>query len=196
MAENKVLNTRIGLKIDTLENWNKSTLGLLKGEIAIATVASSAGTQLSEPVCMIKIGEDGVKTFSQLSWNFYAKASDVITACKSEEALTTFINNVIDNGGLATDEELAALADGEFMVKLNEVNTNGSAKTVDVIVAYYRANGSLAKVSKTKATIENGANGEVTKNIVIAKTADTASVDIMCWKSLDSVKPMSQKIEL
>ena len=43
MAE-KILNTRILLKYDTLENWNKSTGILRAGEVAIATVpAGSTG---------------------------------------------------------------------------------------------------------------------------------------------------------
>ena len=108
MAE-KILNTRVLLKTDTLENWNNSTLALKKGEIAIATVAATAGTGLTEPVVMIKIGEDGIKTFKDLPWNFYAKSSDVLNACKSESALTTFINNVIAGSGIATDEALVAL---------------------------------------------------------------------------------------
>ena len=105
----KILNTRVLLKTDTLENWNNSTLALKKGEIAIATVAATAGTGLTEPVVMIKIGEDGVKTFNELPWNFYAKASDVIAACKSESTLTDFVNNVIAGAGIATDEALATL---------------------------------------------------------------------------------------
>lgn len=109
MAIEKTLSTRIMNKVDTLENWQKSTLGLKKGELAIATVAASAGTGLAEPVCMIKVGEDGVKTFSQLEWNVYAKASDVLSACKSEDALTAFINNVINNAGIATNEALTTL---------------------------------------------------------------------------------------
>lgn len=110
MAIEKILNTRILNKIDTLENWSASTLPIKKGEICIATVAASAGTGLTEPVVMIKIGEDGVKTFKDLPWNFYAKASDVLTACKSEEGLTAFINEVIAGAGIATDEAMTALA--------------------------------------------------------------------------------------
>lgn len=109
MAE-KVLNTRIALKIDTLENWEKSTLGLKKGELAFATVAATAGTGLTESVVMVKIGEDGIKTFSELEYNFYAKASDVLAACKSEKKLKEFVNSVIADAGIATDEALAALA--------------------------------------------------------------------------------------
>lgn len=116
MAIEKILNTRIKNKIDTLENWNKSTIGLLPGELAIATIAASAGTGLTEPVVMIKVGEDGAKTFKDLSWNIYAKASDVVAAAKSEDALTAFINNVINSSDLASNEaftELKALVGTE-----------------------------------------------------------------------------------
>lgn len=96
MAE-KILNTRIQSKIDTLENWNKSTIGLLKGEIAIATVAAEAGNGLTEPVYMMKVGVDGKKTFSELDWNMYAKASDVLAVCKNEEALEEYINSLLQD---------------------------------------------------------------------------------------------------
>ena len=109
MAE-KILNTRIALKIDTLENWSNSTLPLKKGELALATVAATAGTGLTEPVVMIKVGEDGVKTFKDLPWNVHAKASDVLAACKSAESLTAFINGVIANAGIATNSAMEALS--------------------------------------------------------------------------------------
>ena len=121
MAE-KILNTRILLKTATLEEWNASTLGLKKGEIAIATVAATAGNGLAEPVCMIKIGEDGVKTFKDLPWNFYAKASDVIAAAKSEDTLRTFINGVIADAGIATNEAMTALA-GRVTTAEGEIDT-------------------------------------------------------------------------
>lgn len=128
MAE-KVLNTRILLKTATLEEWNESTLGLKKGEIAIATVAATAGNGLQEPVCMIKIGEDGVKTFKDLPWNFYAKASDVIAEAKSAETLEAFVTKVIGESGIATDEVVGALAgrvttaEGEIDALQSDLNT-------------------------------------------------------------------------
>lgn len=109
MADKIFTNVRLGLKVDTLENWEKSSLILKKGEVAIATVAATAGTALAEPVTMIKIGE-GNKTFSELGWNFYAKASDVLAACKSEAALTSFVNTVIANAGIASDDAMQELA--------------------------------------------------------------------------------------
>lgn len=93
MAE-KIIKTRISHKIDTLENWSKSTIGLKKGELAIATTAASAGNGLTEPVAMIKIGEDGVKTFNDLPWNFYAKASDVYSWAKTQEKPTYTANEI------------------------------------------------------------------------------------------------------
>lgn len=146
MATEKILNTRIALKIDSLENWNKSTLGLKKGELAIATVAATAGTGLTEPVCMLKIGEDGVKTFGQLEWNFYAKASDVLSACKSEAGLTTFINNVIAGADMATNEKFTELA-GRVDALEGDENADGSvAKAIkDAIDALDLANTYVAQ---------------------------------------------------
>lgn len=129
MAE-KILNTRIALKIDTLENWGKSTLPLKKGELALATVAASAGTALTEPVVMIKVGEDGVKTFKDLEWNVYAKAADVLAACKSEAGLRAFVNGVIADAGIATNEAMEALSDRVTTVEgdLNTATTGLKAR--------------------------------------------------------------------
>lgn len=109
MAEKLFTNVRLGLKIDTLENWGKSSLVLKKGEVAFATVAASAGVGLTEPVVMMKIG-DGEHTFSELKFDFYAKASDVLEAAKDADKLTAFINGVITNAKLATSDALTTLA--------------------------------------------------------------------------------------
>ena len=110
MAEIKKLNTRIKLRVDTLENWESSSLVLLPGEVAIATVAATEGTGLTEPVTMIKIGTDEEKTFSELPWALHAKAADVLAACKSEAGLKAFVNDVISKAGIATDEAMQVLS--------------------------------------------------------------------------------------
>lgn len=128
MAE-KILNTRILLKIDTLENWSTSTLKLKEGELAFATVAASAGTGLTEPVVMAKIGTAEEKTFSELPWAFHAKASDVLSACKSEEGLKAFINGVIADAGIASSSAMETLAgrvttaEGEIDALQADLNT-------------------------------------------------------------------------
>ena len=109
MAE-KILNTRILMKVDTLEAWKSSTLKLKKGELAFATVAAEAGTGLEEPVVMVKIGTDEEKTFSELPWAFHAKAADVLAACKTEAGLQTFIKGVLASEGVASNSVMEALA--------------------------------------------------------------------------------------
>lgn len=107
MAE-KILNTRIMLKYDSYENWVANDPVLKKGEAAITTVSTKQdGTVNYVPSCLIKIG-DGTHKYSELDF-IYAKAADVIAACKSESALTTFVNNVIAGAGIATDEALSTL---------------------------------------------------------------------------------------
>lgn len=140
MAFEKILNTRIALKIDTLENWLNSTLPLKKGELALATVAASAGTGLTEPVIMIKVGEDGVKTFKDLEWNLYAKASDVLSACKSEESLRTFINGVIADAGIASSDAMEALAG-----RVTAVETKSSNNETAIATLNGEGEGSVAK---------------------------------------------------
>lgn len=73
----KILNTRILTRIDTLENWLKSTIVLKKGEMAIATVPTgdTHGASLSLPATLVKIGDD-VHTFAELPY-LQAIAADV-----------------------------------------------------------------------------------------------------------------------
>lgn len=128
MAE-KILNTRILMKIDTLENWGSSTLKLKEGELAFATVAASAGTGLEEPVVMVKIGTAEEKTFSELPWAFHAKAADVLAACKTEAGLKAFVNSVIADAGIASSSAMEALAgrvttaEGKITALESELNT-------------------------------------------------------------------------
>ena len=150
---NQILKTRINLKIDTLTNWNDSTLILGKGEVAIATASSSAGTGLTEPVCMIKIG-DGEHTFSGLGWDFYAKSSDVLTACKTEKGLTDFVDGVIAKAGIASDDAMKALAAKVEAVEEDIKTLEGDENTA----------GSIANSIKAAIDALNLANIYATKN--------------------------------
>lgn len=57
MAEQIKLNTRLQLRYDLLTKWNDSTLPLLAGEVAIAKDGNNI---------IIKVGEDGAKTWNDL----------------------------------------------------------------------------------------------------------------------------------
>lgn len=76
MAE-KILNTRIQNRIDTLAHWLDADPILKKGEIAIATVPANDenGVSTELPSVLIKVG-DGQHKFSELDF-IYAKAADV-----------------------------------------------------------------------------------------------------------------------
>ena len=93
MAE-KILNTRIQLKYDTLANWNASTFNLKAGELAIVTLGqvkdgSVAGEVNQHPV-LFKVGTGNHK-FSELPFASalaadvyaWAKASDVVLTGKT-----------------------------------------------------------------------------------------------------------------
>lgn len=188
MAIEKILNTRIALKYDLLENWEKSTLALKKGEIAIAVVNPTEENGLKEAVTMIKIGEDGVKTFNDLSWNFYAKASDVIAEAKSAETLEAFVANVIANSGIASDEAMEALservADAEDAIEVlnGAADEEGSvAKAIaDAIAALDLANTYAAKEHTHEMDEVNG----LSDAIADAKKAGTdASAALEAYKT-------------
>lgn len=86
MAE-KILNTRILLKYDTLEAWNASTGYLRKGEVAIATVPEGGSGQevgsVATPQVLVKVG-DGKHLFRDLPF-ITAKAGDVYAWAKAEK---------------------------------------------------------------------------------------------------------------
>lgn len=175
----KTLKTRILMKIDTLENWSASTLPLKKGEIAIATIAATAGTGLTEPVTMMKIGSDGVKTFKELDWAFYAKASDVLNACKSTEGLTAFVNNVIKNAGIATSEALTAVQNDVNSLKTLVGDVAVATQISDAIAALklsenYDAKGSADAVKTAllgDAATEYNTLGKLEDAVIAAQTS-------------------------
>ena len=79
----KTLNTRIQSRIDTYENWMKSELILLKGEIAICLIPTGTENSgsVSLPSTMMRIG-DGVHKFSELPW-FQAIGADIYPWAKA-----------------------------------------------------------------------------------------------------------------
>lgn len=80
MAEFK---TRISLKYDTLVNWQKSTLKLNKGELAIAVIPAADPANKQLPPVMFKVG-DGEHTFAELGNNWAsALAADVYEWAKA-----------------------------------------------------------------------------------------------------------------
>lgn len=130
----KILNVRIKNKYDSYDNWTKSELVLEAGEIAIAYTTVDVtvdNVTVKQPALLMKVG-DGEKAFGALPW-LSAKAADVLTACKSEEALTTFVNNVIADAGIATDEAMQALA-GRVTTVENDLNGVAASEGTEAVV--------------------------------------------------------------
>ena len=108
-AAKKVMS-RIALKIDTWENWQKDdakSLVLHAGEVAfvqMGTVPPIGGANGTSEV-LFKVG-DGTTTFENLPWAS-AKAADVYSwAKKDENAFKTWLSG---EAGFATDAEVAAI---------------------------------------------------------------------------------------
>ena len=126
MANEKILNTRVQLKYDTLANWNASTFIPKKGEVCIATVDTAQkdpkGNIITVPTLLIKVGSGAEgATFSTLPF-VSAPAADVYDWAKKSEAefVAGFLNmkngettmqSLLD-GVFATDAELAAAIAG------------------------------------------------------------------------------------
>lgn len=116
MAE-KILQTRIQLKYDTLANWMKDSFILKPGEMAIATIEASGtagSTGMTPPAVGIKIGDGSLK-FSELPW-IQAIAGDVPTWAKESDwatvkaaynkAISDAIKNVTDGLNVPTKTEV------------------------------------------------------------------------------------------
>lgn len=163
----KLLNVRIKNKYDSYENWASSGLVLEAGEIAIAyttvDVKIDNGTA-KHPALLMKVG-DGTNLFKDLPW-LSAKAADVLSVCKNENDLKTFVNNVIADAGIATDDALTALAKRvttaeSAITTLNDLVGTTSVQTQisSAIAALNLANTYAAKVhTHTKADITDFAH--------------------------------------
>ena len=152
MAITKNLNTRLKLRYDSHENWITNDPVLLAGEVALSTVTvKQNGVVNSVPSVLIKVG-DGTHKYSELDFAF-ARAADVLEQAKDAEKLTAFINNVITEAGIATDEALNTLAgrvttvEGAITTLNADASTVGSVakKIADAIAALDLANTYAAK---------------------------------------------------
>ena len=143
MANEKILNTRIQLKYDTLANWNASSVILKPGELAIVQVPTVEASTL-QPV-MFKVG-DGSKTFSQLDWAS-AKAADVYTWAKKSGI------DVIDNGTGNVVSDIEWIDDALVITRID-------AKTKQAEVA-----NKITDKAHVLTTLTQNANGEISYDV-------------------------------
>lgn len=149
MANEKILNTRLKLKIDTLANWTSNNPVLLKGEVALAEVSvAQEGVANYVPSVMAKVG-DGTHTFNDLAW-LYSRASDVASWAKAA------------NKPVYTAEEITGLA-GFISSQVQDTDTQYQIVKVD----NYNYKLQSKSLNGDWVDVENGA-------IAIPKYDDTA----------------------
>lgn len=128
MAIEKLLNTRIQLKYDTLANWNSSSVILKTGELAIVTLGtnkdgSAAGAANQHPV-LFKVGNNE-KTFKDLPFAS-ALAADVYSWAKAE--------NVQLSG------KTIQFVNGDTVVKSIVLDYITEAEVKEILKGYYTKN--------------------------------------------------------
>ena len=172
----KLFNVRIKNKYDSYENWVASNIVLEAGEIAIAyttlDVKVDNGTA-KHPALLMKVG-NGTDTFANLPW-LSAKAADVLSVCKNETELTTFINNVIADAGIASDDAMQALAErvttAEGAIDALEalVGTTSVEAQIEAAIAALNLDTTYEKVGVAKGLVDAEAE--------IARAAEKANAD-------------------
>jgi hypothetical protein len=124
MATEKIINTRIQLKYDTLANWNaNSSLILRKGEVGICAIpTNSSHLQTTPPAIMFKVGDgvvnaEGTVTgtqFKDLPWAS-ALAADVYAWAKKS------VPDVNDFGDIIAAARDGLISANSVVKTLNEL---------------------------------------------------------------------------
>ena len=163
----KIISTRIKLRYDSYENWQASTLPLLRGEIAICEVPgeTSADGVVSPPSIMFKVGtSDETKTFKDLPWT-YARSSDNYAWSKAPtkptytaneiQDLSTFINNAIKD------------TDTQYKIDISGRTVTLYSKNKDEADTAYKVASSVTIPAST--LVEGETNGTVKFNDIEVK---------------------------
>ena len=165
----KVLNTRIQLKYDTLENWNTNNPVLKAGEVGIATVPDPVDPIRNAPAVVFKVG-DGTTAWNDLKFGS-ALAADVYSWAKAATKPTYTAGEV----GAATAADItaaiqaldsnAAVAAGNFITGFDIVD--GKVTNVQY--------GAPAEVSIPEYTLSSDSEGNVT--ITGGETNSTVAIN-------------------
>lgn len=120
-------------------------------------MAAEIGKDLVEPVIMAKIG-DGTKNFANLPWSFYAKASDVLSVCKNEDDLATFINDKVDLSGIVVGNGTISVTQNGVSKGSFTLNQSGGATIALTDTTY-----AVFSTSKDGLVPKASASGDVNK---------------------------------
>lgn len=182
----KIFNARFAQKIDTLTAWASSNIVLKAGEIAFATESVDTtvdGVTIKQPIVLAKIG-DGSKTFANLPYSFYAKASDVHSwakAAKAPDELDTKYSFALVDGklqitettytdGVAGAPNVLPLIDVATQEELNAVETALNTKIGDLTKLSTENKADLVTaINEVRQAVEVGGTGSV---VTVGKVHD------------------------
>ena len=174
------LKTRISLKYDTLEHWQKSTLGLNKGELAIVEIPTADPKNKQLPPVMFKVGVDGKKTFNELNWAS-ALAADVHGWAKQSGITvgTSGTGNVVTGLSWDSANDRLLITKGDYVPSTRKVNnkvlsadiTLGAADVGVTETAFPGLNkvGTVTGVKMNDAAKTVGADGVVNLGTVLTE---------------------------
>ena len=84
----------------------------------------------------------------------------------------------------------------EASVKLDVINTMGESVPVAVVIGYYGKDGELLDIQGVDTYIDDKAEGEHAETITLKKPENAVRAKVMCWKSLETAKPMSKMLDI
>lgn len=196
MAE-KLLQTRIQLKYDTLENWQNSTFKLKVGEIAICTVPASNTDNISQhlPAVLMKVG-DGEHTFAQLPW-LQAQAADVYAWAKAAtkptyaateiSGLDTYINTAIQD----TDTQYTIVKGTNDYTWILKSKAKGDAEYTTT-VATLTIPDKTADIEALQGLVGDTAVATQIENAI--NNLDMAKVTVGTGKTIDTIEQVDGKV--
>ena len=160
------------------------------------------------------LSQDGTKLILNLNEGLKAETEYKLTISNGIKSLSDSVVTGVKEFTLKTGKKefsakLSALKIGETevlnysqwkaaeaTVKLNVTNTMGEDVTVPLVIAYYAQSGELLDIQSIDVTIADKSEGEQTKAITLKKPEKAVRAKVMCWKSLDSAKPLSKMLDI
>ena len=187
----------------------KDIINIRTAQGKISLKASADNTEVG-----YTLSQDGTKLILNLNEGLKAETEYKLTISNGIKSLSDSVVTGIKEFTLKTGKKefsakLSALKIGETevlnysqwkaaeaTVKLNVTNTMGEDVTVPLVIAYYAQSGELLDIQSIDVTIADKSEGEQTKAITLKKPEKAVRAKGMCWKSLDSAKPLSKMLDI
>lgn len=138
----KILNTRLRLKYDTLANWTAANPVLLEGEVGVVSVPLASETtagQVVKPAILFKVG-DGTTSFETLPWasgmaaDVHAWAKEAVGRAEDIKVFdedNAFIGKTVTEALAQLNTEIGALTGGGESGSISQM-INDAINALDV----------------------------------------------------------------